>query len=153
TWSFPKRNRIMAGLADAVLIVEAQEKSGTLITARMALDYNKDLLAVPGSIFNTSSFGTNRLLTQGATPIVTSDDILTALHIKKKEQDETTLEGSLKDCSEEEVLIMNSLTEPLPRNELIRISNLPSEQVNSLLSLLEIKGLVKESGGIIYRKI
>ncbi len=153
TWSFPRRNRIMAGLSDAVLIIEAQERSGTLITARMALDYNKDLLAVPGSIFNTSSFGTNRLLTQGATPIVTSDDILTALHIEKKEENEDALEESLKDCSEEEILIMNALTEPIPRNELIRISKLPSEQVNSILSLLEIKGLIKETGGIIYRKI
>ena len=59
-WSFPQRNRIMAGIADAVLIIEAEEKSGTLITSRMAVDYNKTILAVPGSIFSDNSKGTNQ---------------------------------------------------------------------------------------------
>ena len=76
------RNRLVAGLSKAALIIEAQEKSGTLITARMALDYNKEVLAVPGPISSEYSKGTNRLIRQGATPITCSEDILEVLGFK-----------------------------------------------------------------------
>ena len=75
-WTFPQRNRLMAGLCKAVLIIEAADKSGTLITARLALDYNREVLAVPGPITSDTSFGCNRLIRQGATVITTSDEIL-----------------------------------------------------------------------------
>src|SRR3989338_10238649 len=78
-YTFPMRNRLVAGLSKAALIIEAQEKSGTLITARMALDYNRDVLAVPGTINSGFSKGTNNLIKQGATPITCSEDILEAL--------------------------------------------------------------------------
>ncbi|MBX2866739.1 DNA-processing protein DprA [Candidatus Kaiserbacteria bacterium] len=78
-WSFPRRNRIMAGLSHAVLIIEAEEKSGTLITARMAADYNRDVLVVPGDIFSKNSHGTHQFLKLGATPVTCADDILDAL--------------------------------------------------------------------------
>jgi DNA processing protein len=78
-YSFPKRNRLMAGMSHAVLIIEAQEESGTLITARMALDYNRDVLAVPGSILSPNSKGSNELIRQGATPITNSSELLEAL--------------------------------------------------------------------------
>ncbi|MEA3398962.1 MAG: DNA-processing protein DprA [Patescibacteria group bacterium] len=78
-YSFPQRNRLMAGISKAVLIIEAQEKSGTLITARMAVDYNRDVLVVPGSILSNNSSGNNKLIQQGATPITCSEDILEAL--------------------------------------------------------------------------
>src|SRR3990167_8695121 len=78
-WSFPARNRIMAGMSQAVLLIEAEEKSGTGITARLALDYNRDVYAVPGSIFSPTSRGTNALIAGGATPITQSADLLTAL--------------------------------------------------------------------------
>ncbi|PJE58482.1 MAG: DNA-protecting protein DprA, partial [Candidatus Portnoybacteria bacterium CG10_big_fil_rev_8_21_14_0_10_36_7] len=81
-WSFPMRNRLVAGISKAALIIEAEEKSGTLITARMALDYNREVLAVPGSIYSPNSKGTNRLIRQGATPITCSEDILEALGFK-----------------------------------------------------------------------
>jgi len=90
-WAFPMRNRLMAGISKAVLIIEAEEKSGTLITARLATDYNKDVFALPGSIFSTSSKGANKLIRQGAVPITSSSDILEALGfesdntLKKKE--------------------------------------------------------------------
>src|SRR3989338_10237663 len=77
-WGFPMRNRLVAGLSRAALIIEAQEKSGTLITARMALDYNREVLAVPGTINSLYSNGTNKLIRNGATPITCSDDILEA---------------------------------------------------------------------------
>lgn len=148
-WSFPKRNRIMAGLADAVLIVEAQEKSGTLITARMALDYNRDVLAVPGSVFSESSSGTNTLLRQGATLIRNSDDILEALGLEKNAPEDRP---DLSDLSPHEQTIMIALIEPLSRDELIRSNILTTEDLNATLTLLEIKGLIKETGGKMYRQ-
>ena len=81
-WSFPQRNRIMAGMSHATLIIEAEKKSGTLITARLATEYNRDVLALPGSIFNTTSSGPHMLIRLGATPIRDSNDILEALHLE-----------------------------------------------------------------------
>jgi DNA processing protein len=80
-WSFTQRNRIMAGMSHATLLIEATEKSGTLITARMAVEYNRELLVVPGNIFSTNCFGTHQFLKLGATPVTTAEDILYALGI------------------------------------------------------------------------
>lgn len=147
-WSFPQRNRIMAGLSDAVLIIEAQEKSGTLITARMALDYNKTVLVVPGSIFEDSSRGTNTLIKHGATPVTSAEDILEALSIEKSES-ETELD--LEDLSEIERELVTLLNEPRSRDELLRFSTLSNSDTNAILTLLEIKGYIKETGGKMYR--
>jgi DNA processing protein len=78
-YSFPKRNRIMAGISHAVLVIEAEIKSGTLITSKFATEYNRDVFAVPGSIFSKNSDGPHMLIRLGATPIRTSEDILEAL--------------------------------------------------------------------------
>lgn len=78
-WSFVRRNRLMAGLSTATLIIEAQHKSGTRVTARLATEYNRDVLAVPGNIFSKNSEGTNELIRLGATPVTSSQDILEAL--------------------------------------------------------------------------
>jgi len=145
-YSFPQRNRLMAGISKAVLIIEAQEKSGTLITARMALDYNRDVLAVPGSAFSSNSDGTNWLIKQGATPVTTSDDILEALGFEIEKPKQTEKE-KYADCSKEELKILELLCEPQPRNELIRASGLPISEANALLSIMEIKDLIKEELG------
>ena len=76
TWSFPARNRIMAGLSRAILVIEAGERSGTLITARLATEYNRDVYVIPNGIFSPGSQGSNKLLKQGAYPITESSDIL-----------------------------------------------------------------------------
>src|SRR3989338_1320681 len=89
--TFPRRNRIMAGLAHAVLIIEASEQSGTLITARLALDYNREVLVVPGSIFAPTAQGTNTLLSQGAAPARGSGDILATLGIRTNDNEPRTL--------------------------------------------------------------
>ncbi len=149
-WTFPRRNRIMAGLCRAVLIVEAQEKSGTLITARLALDYNRDVLAVPGSIFSDQSTGTNKLIQGGATPILESTDILRALGFKIEEKKKTD-EEVFADCSPEEIDILKLLTEPTSRDDLIREIERATNETQATLSMMEIKGLVKEEGGLIYR--
>jgi DNA processing protein len=75
-WSFPQRNRLLVGISDVTLIIQGKEKSGTMITARMSIDYNHDLLTVPSSIFHTHSEGSNRLIKEGAYVIRNSEDIL-----------------------------------------------------------------------------
>lgn len=80
-WVFPRRNRIMVGLSDAVLIIEGEQKSGTMISARLGTEYNRDVLSVPGSIYSSHSDGPNSLLRLGATPVTSSEDILEALHL------------------------------------------------------------------------
>jgi DNA processing protein len=145
-FSFPARNRLMAGLCKASLIIEAEEKSGTLITARMALDYNRDVLAVPGSVFSANSRGTNKLIRAGATPITCSDDLIEALgfEVKKKEQTDTE---RYADCGRDEKRIIEILREPMERDELIRVLNMNTADANALLSIMEIKELIKEELG------
>lgn len=152
-WSFPQRNRIMAGMCHATLIIEAEKKSGTLITARLATEYNRDVLALPGSIFNTTSQGPHMLIRLGATPIRNSDDILEALHLEKEngEESEEDEEKKYFDCSPKEMFIIKLLIEPLPRDEILRRANLKHQisigETQTLLSLLELKGLIKETLG------
>jgi DNA processing protein len=144
-YTFPMRNRLMAGISKASLIIEAQEKSGTLITARMALDYNREVLAVPGPINSEFSKGTNRLIRQGATPITSSDDILEALGFKT--DSESKQQNLFEDATAEEKKILKILSEPLERDELIRKMKMPTGIANSTLSVMEIKGLIKEELG------
>jgi DNA processing protein len=144
-YTFPMRNRLVAGLSKAALIIEAQEKSGTLITARMALDYNKEVLAVPGPISSDYSKGTNRLIQQGATPITCSDDILEALGFKVDK--ETKQQSLFEDARPEEKKVLKILTEPMERDDLIREMKLSTGDANALLSVMEIKGLIKEEMG------
>jgi DNA processing protein len=150
-YSFPQRNRLMAGISKAVLIIEAEEKSGTLITARMALDYNRDVLAVPGSAFSSNSNGTNSLIKQGATPVTKSEDVLIALGFEIEKPEQTDKE-KYADCSKEEMAIIELLREPIERDDLIRESGMGIAKANALLSIMEIKDLIKEELGEI-RKI
>ncbi|MBU1046414.1 DNA-processing protein DprA [Patescibacteria group bacterium] len=145
-WTFPQRNRIMAGLAKATLVIEATEKSGTLITARLALDYNRELCAVPNSVFSLYSKGSNRLLNEGATPINSSQDLLQVLGFDLLDTSQQ-LEMRFNDCSKEEKLILENIREPKTRDELIQELNLPTSQINILLSSMEIKGLISQSLG------
>lgn len=145
--TFPRRNRLMAGLAKGTLVIEAGLRSGTLITARLALDYNRDVYAVPGAIFNSGSAGTNRLIRQGATPITTSLELLEALGFDPPA--ESLADGQLKlnlaELSPTEKKVVELLRiEPLARDELIRGLGLATSSANSLLGILEIKGIIKE---------
>ena len=140
------RNRLMAGMSRAVLVIEAEEKSGTLITARLTTEYNRDLLAIPGSIFSPSSKGTNRLIRQGATPVTSAEDVLEALGFEL-EKDESKQAKLFEDLSPEEKKIIDLLREPQPRDDLIRELKMSTAMANSLLSIMEIKGLIKEEMG------
>ena len=137
-WTFPQRNRIMAGLSHATILIEAQEKSGTLITARMVADYNRELLAVPGSIFSKTSYGTHQFLKLGATLVTTPSDILEVLGIEEKVTDkpETKLTGT-------EERVISLLNEPKDRDTLIRLLILPISEANILLMTMEMQGYIK----------
>jgi len=143
-YNFPQRNRIMAGMSHAVLIIEAEERSGTLITSRLATDYNRDVLTVPHSIFSRSSFGPHMLLRLGATPITHSLDVLEALHIEHTEKSPISNVG---DLSKNEQKVITLIQSPLSRDELIEQLELPTQEVQVLLSAMEIKGLITERLG------
>ncbi len=144
-WSFPMRNRLVAGISKAALIIEAQEKSGTLITARLALEYNKEVLALPGPISSEYSRGTNRLIRQGATPITSTDDILEALGFKTDAESKQL--NLFEDALPQEKKVLKILASPLPRDELIREMKMPTGEANTVLSVMEIKGYIKEELG------
>ena len=146
-YSFPQRNRLIAGIAHATLIIEAEKKSGTLITSRLATDYNKDVLAVPGSIFSKTSEGPHMLIRLGATPITCVNDLLEALHLEPEQQ---TLD--FVDCNEDELKILKLLDSPISRDELFEEAELSIQALNSILMMLEIKGFIQESQGLISRK-
>jgi|AntRauTorckE6833_2_1112554.scaffolds.fasta_scaffold00942_3 DNA processing protein len=149
-WSFPQRNRLVAGISQATLLVEAGENSGTLITARMTVDYNRDLLAVPGSIFSSNSIGTNQFLKLGAIPVTSSRDILEALNIQTETKETQPPKSGL---SPEELMIIEILNEPTHKDELIRKITLPTPAVSQLLMMMEIKGLIFSEQNIYRRPI
>lgn len=148
-WSFPRRNRLMVGFCDAVILIEAGTKSGTLITARLAAEYNRELLAVPGSIFASTSEGTNLFLKLGANPARNPEDILEALKIDNSQQSlvfskDKKSKNNYSDCNEQEKKILGLLNGPCERDILIRNSGLPTHEAQTLLTLLEMKGYIEE---------
>lgn len=146
--TFPRRNRLMAGVSRAVLVIEAAEKSGTLITARLATEYNRDVFVVPGSIFSENAKGSNALIRLGAMPVSSSADILVELGFDAPRPKGAALPEGL---ATEELAVLEALREPLPRDTLIRALGLSGGNANALLMTMEIKGLIAESGGFIRR--
>lgn len=105
-WTFPVRNQIMAGMSHATLIIEGEEDSGTLITAKLSADYNRDTLVVPGSIFSEHSKGPHKLLRDGAIPITSQEQLREALGFKDKVKEISHYEN----CTEEELKIVSLLS-------------------------------------------
>lgn len=147
-YSFPRRNRLMAGLAKATLIIEASKKSGTLITARLALDYNRDVLAVPGSIHWPNSVGPNWLIREGATPITNSEDLLEALGLENKQAEKSLSLFSELELTPAESKILDLLKNGLTdRDELIEKSGYSPAEGNTALMLLTLKNLITDQAG------
>lgn len=146
--TFPRRNRIMAGLAHAILIVEAGAQSGTLITARLALDYNREVLAVPGSIFSTNTIGTHSLIRTGAALAAESADILSVLGLQTEKDTRPLPLATLS--PRERTLVELIAVNPLSRDEIIHELALPVSEVNTLIATLEIQGIIVERGGELH---
>jgi DNA processing protein len=150
-WSFIQRNRLMAGISRATIVIEATERSGTLATARMCVDYNRELCVVPGNIFSTNSAGPHLFLKLGAHAITQAEDIATLLGLTQAH--ETTAPAATNhDLSAPEEVVLAQLTEPRETDELIRMSGLPAPEANALLMEMEIKGYIASEQGV-YRAI
>src|SRR3989344_6877461 len=147
-YTFPQRNRIMAGLCQATLMIEAKERSGSLISARLTTEYNRELLVVPGSIFSPESRGTHQFLKLGATPVTSPEDILRALGIETQTR-EMTLHI---DLFENERRVLEIIVSPVSRDKLLETLKLPVSEANILLSTMEIKGLIVEELGVVRIK-
>jgi DNA processing protein len=147
--NFVARNRIISGLSVATAIIECDLQSGTLITARHALDQNRNLYAVPGPIYSQTSQGPNNLIKMGAKPLVSANDILEDLNLKQlpEQQQNQSLFG---DTAEEVRLLKILNHEPMGINEIIKQSSLDTGTVNSTLTFLEMKGKVRNLGGQQY---
>ena len=146
-YSFGARNRIMAGMSKATLIIEAAIKSGTLITARLALDYNREVLALPHDIGRTQGEGANRLIREGATLVRNPEDICQTLGLAELPKTNTLP----LDLTDPERTIVEILEEPMGKDELIEMSGLPAHEIGITLSKLLIRGLIAERLGKIER--
>jgi len=147
--NFPPRNRLISGLSLAVVVVEAGETSGALITAQFAVDQGREVFAVPGNILAPQSKGTNRLIQQGAHPLLSARDVLEALNLTRVS--EQRLVRRALPADEVETQVLNVLAhEPLHVDEIRNQTGLPIERVSATLVMMELKGMVRQVGGMNY---
>ena len=146
-YTFPSRNRIMAGLSELVIAVECGVQSGTRITTRLALDYNRDVGAVPHGIFSEIGAGANDLLQQGAFIIRDGADVISILGLEPVENI-----FSAAELSDDERLVYDALTAPKTKTDIARETNMAAGALQSVVVSLAIKGLVAESGGMVQRQ-
>ncbi len=147
---FPRRNRILSGISLGVLVVEGDIKSGALITARQALEQNREVFAVPGSIYSPNSRGTNKLIQDGEAKLTLDvQDILAELNLSMAAQ-QIEMTELIPPDETESVLLRFLGAEPLHIDEVRRESGLPIATVTSALAMLELKGLVRQVGRMNY---
>jgi DNA processing protein len=147
--NFPPRNRIISGLSRGVVIVEAGERSGALITAKFAAEQGRDVFAVPGSILHPGSAGCNTLIQQGAIPLLSVNDIFNHLNLEQA-RNQQAARAAIPADPQEAALLRHLNQEPLHLDDLVRQSTLPAPQVAGLLAMMELKGLVRQVGALSY---
>jgi DNA processing protein len=147
--NFPPRNRIISALSLAVVVIEAGETSGALITAEFAAEQGREVFAVPGSILAPQSKGTNKLIQRGAQPLLSVDDLMQALDLTRMGEQKAA--RKIIPADETEARLMNVLgSEPLHVDEIRNQAELPIEKVSATLALMELKGMVRQVGGMNY---
>jgi DNA processing protein len=147
--NFPPRNRIISGLSMATVVVEAGETSGALITAQFAIDQGREVFAVPGNILAPQSKGTNRLISQGARPMLSANDLLDVLNLTRVT--EQRFVRKVLPIDETELKLMSVLShEPLQMDEIRNQTGLPIERVSATLVMMELKGMVRQVSGLNY---
>jgi DNA processing protein len=147
--NFPPRNRIISGLSLAVVVIEAGETSGALITAEFAAEQGREVFAVPGSILAPQSKGTNKLIQQGALPLLSVNDLMQALDVARVSEHKAARKIMPTDAIEAKLLSVLT-NEPLHVDEIRNQSELPIEKVSASLALMELKGMVRQVGGMNY---
>ncbi|MCC6173704.1 MAG: DNA-protecting protein DprA [Chloroflexi bacterium] len=147
--NFPRRNRIVSGLAQGTLVVEADHKSGAMITAATAAEQGRDVFAVPGSILSPASAGPNQLIKEGAKVVTEAVDVLEELHLTAV-LEERQARAELPGDPTEAAILERLSHEPTHVDDLTRATELPSSVVTSTLTLLELKGLARQIGGMLY---
>ncbi len=147
--NFPPRNRIISGLSLGVVVIEAGERSGASITARFAMEQGRDVFAVPGNINSPASKGTNRLIQQGAKLVTKVDDILEELNLAMV-LEHSAVQLALPETPEEASLFEYLSAQPIHVDELSRSTGMASSVVSSTLTLMELKGMVRQVGGMNY---
>jgi DNA processing protein len=150
--TFPARNRIIAGLCKAVLVTEAAEDSGSLITAEHAVRQKKPVFAVPGPITSRTSIGTLKLIKQGAVIAISAEDILKELEIKNQKSNLKTIIQNLKLSEDEEKIYKALQDEELTIDEISNSTKIKADKLSSMLSEMELNGVIRSSGGIFTRK-
>lgn len=147
--NFPPRNRIISGLSLAVVVIEAGETSGALITAEFAAEQGREIFAVPGSILAPQSKGTNKLIQKGAQPLLSVNDLMQALDFTRIGEHKSA--RKVIPADETEARVLNVLGgEPLHVDEIRNQADLPIERVSATLALMELKGMVRQVGGMNY---
>ena len=151
-YNFPYRNRIISGLSDIVIVIEAGYKSGSLITANAALNQGKDVMAVPGSVFSEMSKGTNELIKDGAYVFTCTDDILYLLGIDWKKKIKNNVSHINISADEQRVIKFIGST-PVHIDNIIKLSNIDIKQLYELLFELQLKNEIICLAGNYYAKI
>jgi len=146
---FHARNRVISGLSLGALIIEAKEKSGALITARHALEQNREVFGLPGPIYSQTSAGPNNLIKMGAKLVSSTQDILEELNLKNLTE-QIQIRQILPDNQEEAKILQILSDEPTHIDKIINDTKLDTATVNATLSLMEMKGKIKNLGGMNY---
>jgi DNA processing protein len=147
--NFPARNHIISGLSLGVLVTEAPERSGALISASAALNQGREVFAIPGGIFSPGGAGVNKLIQDGAHPVTNVNDILASLNLHMIPQ-QSEIQAIQPGTLEERTLLNLLNHEARHIDELIRESSLPANEVSSTLIVMELKGMIKQVGGMQY---